>query len=188
MKISYQQMQHLHFQIGYIADSSIYLPFLENLFSHLPAYYQQHVQKYKQPLDRLNSILCYYLLQLLSKRKVKIAFSENGKPFTKQFFFSFAHCEKQVICCVSKKKIGIDIEKKIPYSQSLENKICTEKEKINTSNQSAYLTKIWTEKESYIKMNDLIHSFDFSKIATTNAQFYSFWLEKDTFCSICYEK
>lgn len=85
----------------------------------------------------------------------KIEFSKNkfGKPFAKNLpvYFSISHSGDWVVCAVSDKEIGIDIEKIKPHNPKSAEKFATEKElEYIRSNEKGFF-EIWTLKEAYFK-------------------------------------
>lgn len=86
-------------------------------------------------------------------QKIEFAKNEFGKPFAKNLpvHFSISHSGDMVICAVSEKEIGIDIEKIRPFNPRAAEKFATEKEieYINSSKNGFF--EIWTLKEAYFK-------------------------------------
>lgn len=112
--------------------------------------------------NKKQTTLGYYLLKELLKSCYnlynipEIILNENGKPLfkDKNIYFNISHCEELVVCAVSSKNIGIDIEKIKSKNKSLINYICNEEElkQIETSiNKEKKFIETWTKKESYIK-------------------------------------
>lgn len=187
----YQQFNFDNIRVGYINNSKVYLNNFDYLLSLIPKYYQKHISKYNNKIDKLNSLLCYLLLKQLIDKKINIIFTENGKPIAdnNEFYFSFSHKENKVICCICDNIVGIDIEKNIVYNDKLAQKICSESELllINNDNKNTILTSIWTKKESYIKMIDLKHSFAFKDIKISDCKFIEFLLDNNIHCCIAYK-
>lgn len=83
---------------------------------------------------------------------------KNGKPFIKgQRHFSISHSGDYVICAVSDEPLGADIEKISRMSPALSKKIFSpvELEKSRTldgSELQKYLCRVWTQKESFVKL------------------------------------
>lgn len=80
-----------------------------------------------------------------------------GKPYLPEYphiHFNYSHCRRGILCGISHEEIGVDIEKKIPYSGKLAARIChpNELRMVTESNdRDAMLTAFWTGKESYLK-------------------------------------
>jgi len=89
--------------------------------------------------------------------EVDITFHEKGKPYLKDYsdiFFNYSHHKSGVLCGIATQEIGVDIEGLIPYKERLAKRICHPREwdrLCEEEDKSAFLTKIWTVKESYLK-------------------------------------
>ena len=85
----------------------------------------------------------------------KIVFSKNscGKPFAEnaEVFFSISHSGNLVACAVSKKEIGIDIEKIRNIRLKAAEKFCTASEIDYIGNDLKRFFGIWTLKEAFFK-------------------------------------
>lgn len=94
--------------------------------------------------------------------------SKNGKPFAEglDVEFNISHSHDMVVCAVSDKPIGIDIEKIRPINLNVAKRICTKDELVylfghepndadfNQKPDNTTLTRffeIWTAKEAYVK-------------------------------------
>lgn len=82
---------------------------------------------------------------------------QNGKPFVcgLNAEFNISHSGDMVVCAVSDKPVGIDIERIRQVNLNLAKRICTEEELnyifSSESEQSMRFFKIWTTKEAYAK-------------------------------------
>ena len=102
-------------------------------------------------------------------------YNDNGKPFVDKegIFFNISHSKGRVVCAVSDKPVGVDIEKLTEKSTEeienfakryfVENEVLT-LEQENYSSVAFY--EIWTKKEAYSKMLGSALSKNF-KIDTT---------------------
>lgn len=84
-------------------------------------------------------------------------YGEKGKPEIKGIHFNLSHSEDMVVCAVSEKAVGCDVEKVGEYRNGIAERYFTE-------NEIAYLNlfdgeeskeefyRLWTMKESYLKM------------------------------------
>ena len=80
---------------------------------------------------------------------------ENGKWTTTDCFFSLSHCDDVVAVAVSRKPVGLDVEKISDRMQKIKDKILTDDEILQYETQEdklLYLTEKWTQKESIFKM------------------------------------
>lgn len=85
----------------------------------------------------------------------EIIFQKNGfgKPYAKNqpIHFSISHSADTVICAVSDKEIGIDIEKIKPFNAKAAEKFATKKELEYIRSKENGFFEIWTLKEAYFK-------------------------------------
>ena len=89
---------------------------------------------------------------------IKIQRSENGKPYISDFsklHFNLSHSKDLMICVVSKKQVGVDVEfvkeyeiseKLVPFFSNLEWEYIQ-----SSGNKSQAFYELWTLKESYLK-------------------------------------
>jgi len=126
---------------------------------------EQRIKKLKKKLTRNQSILGEILLKKLLKEKYnldynQIEFYENnyGKPYLKNqnIYFNISHSYNYVITIISKKEIGIDIEKIRKTPLNVINQFATPQEKLyilsSKKNIHKRIFQIYTLKEAYFKM------------------------------------
>lgn len=120
-------------------------------------------QRIKQAAD--NMLIGEILAKVVIKKtfgidiaKQKFAYTEHRKPYLPDFpdvHFNISHSGKYVVCAVSDKPVGIDIQKIGEYNSDVAKRVCNEKElkQIEISSDSASeFTKLWTQKEAVLKM------------------------------------
>lgn len=107
-------------------------------------------------------------------KKAGIKKSENGKWKSSECEFSLSHSSGVLAVAISRKPVGVDIEKiSAPRSERFAERILTEKEFNNYSAKEKslspeFLIEKWTQKESIFKSLDEKY-FNPSKIETENA-------------------
>ncbi len=121
---------------------------------------QSDVLRIVSEKKRIAKILSDYLCRKavsefcdISPEKIVFLKNKYGKPFAKNLsvHFSASHSGDLVICAVSDKEIGIDIEKIKPCNPKAAEKFATEKElEYIHSNENGFF-EIWTLKEAYFK-------------------------------------
>ena len=93
----------------------------------------------------------------LKKEDLKYMIGLNGKPCLKKGspFFSISYCDNIVVCIISERNVGIDIEDIKEANKFIVNKALTQKEKIQLSSlnmdRNEYFFRIWTLKEALLK-------------------------------------
>ncbi len=106
-------------------------------------------------------LLAVYCIKQNFKTKKTLKFSKksNGKPLIdnhKNIFFNISHTKNAIACAISTNEIGVDIEKIHPIDFDLAKRICCNNElkvfETLTHEKNNFLLKIWTAKESFVKM------------------------------------
>ncbi|WP_278555013.1 4'-phosphopantetheinyl transferase family protein [Parvimonas micra] len=114
--------------------------------------------------DCQNNIIGIALAQLaicessnLKLEQLKISKNKYGKLFEKSCYFNISHCKNYVVCSLSDKMVGVDIEDIIQKDISIktfDKHFTLEEQKYlqnsKTKRREAF-TKLWVLKESYIK-------------------------------------
>ena len=150
----------------YIDDSVLLTPRerVDRCYGQMSEQRKEHVNKFALTRDRVNGIMVYDLLKrgLAQEKGIIIPpvfiFGQYGKPFLRDYpeiFFSLSHCSKAVACVIGDKLVGVDIETIKPIDNSIINYTCNEEEKkeiMCSVCPEIEFTKIWTKKESYLKM------------------------------------
>lgn len=121
---------------------------------------QSEVMRIISEKKRISKIVSDYLCrkavsEFCSISPEEIVFIKNsfGKPYAENLpvYFSVSHSADMVICAVSDKEIGIDIEKIKKFNPKAAEKFATEKElEYICSNEKGFF-EIWTLKEAYFK-------------------------------------
>ena len=152
---------------------------LKNLANKMPANRIKKYNQYSRDKDKLNCLTSYLLLWFALKQNHLIetppsfTYGANQKPYIAEnnnIFFNISHTNGCVICAISNNEIGVDIEKIRPINLNISKKICTPSEQKlfdKSSNKATFLLKVWTKKESYVKMKSGSIFSDYSKIDTT---------------------
>lgn len=109
-------------------------------------------QKSRIAADRLRRTA---IAEFCNISPAEISFHQNsyGKPYATGLpvFFSISHSGDMVVCAVSEKEIGIDIEKIRPVNLRAAEKFATEKELAYIKNNENGFFDIWTLKEAFFK-------------------------------------
>ncbi len=137
---------------------------LELLILKLPAWRKDKVLSYKREIDRKLSSIAYILLSNILKREYNIdliqqwSYNENGKPYLKEYpniHFNISHSPSGVVCAVNNNPIGVDIESIRNFDLSVAKYISNAQELehiLNSTNSPLEFIKLWTKKESYLKL------------------------------------
>lgn len=85
--------------------------------------------------------------------------NRDGKPFLRgypQIHFNLSHCSCCVACALGDHPVGVDVEHRFPWKDSLARRICHPRElqrleKLEDEERNRWLNRIWSRKESYLK-------------------------------------
>ena len=184
----------------------------ENAFRAL--YEKVNIQRREKVLrcnnekDKYRSLLAGYLLREALEQEgicyetVTFEVEKNGKSVIKDIsscHFSLSHAGNYAVCLISDRRIGVDIEtasKRIFHQdkqlKNIANKVLSKdeyesfldcpKEKITEQ-----FLRYWTRKECYSKADGRGLSIGMNQVFTDTDQYYSRWLDEDTYLSIYVE-
>ena len=149
-----------------------------------PSYRKEKVDRYVFEKDKYLSLGVTYLLRKalldlgIDYSKIEIEYTKKNKPFLKSIegvYFNLSHSEKMVMCAISDKEIGCDIQYESDKSDEsdefidIANRFFSEKEielinnMDNNEDKKDMFYRIWTLKESYIKLLGIGIDKSFSK-------------------------
>ncbi len=142
------------------ADTLIYIWQITETISTLKKELRLNIsskQKYKSIRTKAHKkqfLATQQLLQLAGLNSYYLYYDKNGKPFLNNgLYISISHSNDYAVLAISKKNIGIDIEKKQTKLQRVAPKFIGS-EKAFITNDLVYLTKIWTAKEAIYKLKN----------------------------------
>ena len=131
----------------------------------LPEWRRKKALSYKSQIDRVLCTKAYLLLQQGLKDEYGIEeelifeYVSNGKPILRDYpeiHFNISHCKRGILCVIDKRSIGCDIEE---IESRLDLDLCHDcfndkeiTEILSSSTPCLEFTKLWTMKESYLKM------------------------------------
>ena len=127
----------------------------------LPSERQQRIHNMKQEKSRKQSmgvgLLLQKVLALYHMEDSQVFAGERGKPMVDGLEFSLSHSGDLIICAVSDKPIGCDVEeiRKAPERVAERYFSCREQEYLSRFFGEEYdraFFRLWTMRESYVKM------------------------------------
>ncbi|MEE0693748.1 MAG: 4'-phosphopantetheinyl transferase superfamily protein [Lachnospiraceae bacterium] len=122
----------------------------------------------RQAERQMQRIVARALLDYALKKEFGVSFAElgwaeqkGGKPYSSvhpEIKFNISHCACACACAVGMTDIGIDIEKKFAYRNSLAKRICADAEwavlrDMDEEERTRQLQYLWSLKESFVKWN-----------------------------------
>ena len=131
---------------------------------NLPSQRREVALRYKHELGRRQCVLAYLLLCEGLEREYGItdkpvfSYGEHGKPSIighEDIHFNLSHCKTAVACAISDNPIGIDVESIRDAKESVIRYAMNDDEArqiISSSNSALEFTKLWTMKESVLKL------------------------------------
>lgn len=127
-----------------------------------------------------------------------ISKSNDGKPFAENSSnkFSLSHCGSLVVCAVSKKEIGVDIEKIRNVRLKMADKFACESEIAYIGENPERFFEIWTLKEAYFKckgtglgadIKSVCFDVNGERISCSDSGYNLFFedIADDCICSVC---
>ena len=110
---------------------------------------KERINKYKNDIDQMRSLLSSYLINQLSN--APLLYNEYGKPYFENGpFFNISHSGKYIILGISSSELGVDIEENVEKDMSSLIRIFNEAES-KMIKEHADFYYLWCAKESLIK-------------------------------------
>lgn len=115
----------------------------------------KQLQSRKQSLGA--GLLLSYVLDERGMSDSQVRYGSNGKPEIDGIFLNLSHSKNLVICAVGKKPVGCDVEQIVTAPEKVAERFFAENELeylrgISEEKKSQEFYRLWTIKESYIKM------------------------------------
>ena len=138
----------------------------EKALSYIPENKQKRIKRFLKYEDSLRTLIAEVLIRKIIMQELKIPNGEiffkinnYGKPYLKdwdEFHFNISHSGKWVVCAISNKPVGIDVERIKDLNIKIADRFFSKEEvedlyKIKKSERLKYFFDLWTLKESYIK-------------------------------------
>ncbi|MEE1085749.1 MAG: 4'-phosphopantetheinyl transferase superfamily protein [Schaedlerella sp.] len=132
-----------------------------DILNGLAEYRQNKIKAFHNSKGRIESFGAGILLQKVLSRHGKsdreITIGVHGKPELSGLYFNLSHSDTICLCVVSEKKVGCDIEKIKTAPQKLAKRFFHKNEiqyleTLDSKEQNLTFYRLWTIKESYLKM------------------------------------
>lgn len=129
--------------------------------------------RYKQEIKRKQSLgaglLLNHVFKLHGINVNGLTCGKNGKPEAEGICFNISHSHDMVVCALSEHNVGCDVEKIRSISDGMEEHYFTSNENLhlrqyNGAEKLREFFRIWTMKESYIKMTGEGTSLGLSRV------------------------
>ena len=153
----------------YVADTSSLKEgrLYQKLYARLDKARQTKADGFRFARDKRLSVgagaLLLYALHTHNVRETSIVLDANGKPYLAEngnVFFNLSHSGQMVMCAVSDREVGCDVEEKAAFDPALAAYVMTKEELryIDAAHEEArqdIFYRLWTLKESYMKATGL---------------------------------
>ena len=125
---------------------------------------REQALKFKHEQGQRLCVLAYQLLKEGLQKEYGLTgnpifeYNEHGKPSIvghPEIYFNLSHCKEAVVCAISDKPVGVDVESHREFSESLINYTLNDEEiaEIRKSyNVAAAFIRLWTMKEATSKL------------------------------------
>ena len=126
---------------------------------------REQALRFKHELGRRQCVLAYLLLKRALSEEYGITenpvfvYGEHGKPLLADYpdiHFNLSHCHEAVVCAVSDRPVGIDVESIRRYRESLVRFTMSEEEQqaiFEADDPALMFTRLWTMKEARLKLS-----------------------------------
>lgn len=151
----------------YMADTSCLsdVSVFEKYYHEMPQFRREKVDRMKMQEDKIRGLAAGVLLQKAYADFNKdgaaifpdVLAGKNGKPYfvNSNIYFNLSHSGKKVMCALSTKEVGCDVEYKTKNSDKIAARFFAEEEidYINSVEEGRDIrfTTVWTLKESLLK-------------------------------------
>lgn len=165
------------------------------LYSLMPKERQKKADRLLKREDKNLCVAAFILLQkALGNEGVtdfEVFTDENGKPYLKgreDVFFSISHSGNIVMCAVSGKEVGCDVQKIKEVNLSVCERFFSKEEtdyiKAQKDQNDAFI-RLWTLKESSAKMTGKGLTVSFDNISDSDVYFKEYDAVDGYKCSVC---
>lgn len=163
--------------LSHITEKELH-PYLESL----PNWRREQALRFKHLSGQRESAMAYHLLLRMLKQQHNITtpphfiIGDNGKPTLAEYpniHFNLSHCKEAVACAISSEPVGIDIECERKITPSLIQYTMNERETTEieqSPNPTIHFLKLWTAKESVVKLTGQGISTDIKELLNKAVQ------------------
>ena len=138
---------------GLLMDGAVYRYWYEKM----PTERREKTDRFRFDKDKRLSLGAGILLHIALKRagvkNISISYGEHGKPYltdNEGVFFNISHSAAVVVCAVSQRPVGVDVEEERHFDERLRNYVFSADE-LSSDPDDIYCTRLWTIKESVMK-------------------------------------
>lgn len=154
--------------------------FVKQCVTFFPSWRTEQMMAYKHHSNRVRNAVAYLLLVKglkdigVMSGMPEFDYNEHGKPFLKNYpgwYFNISHCKTAVVCVLSRKIVGIDVEDIGKFREQLAKYSFNDDElkMIYEGNNTADMFyKLWTQKEAVFKCLGIGITHDIKNVLVNN--------------------
>ena len=157
-------------KIGNIVDPQIHPEIMDGLSDARKEKILRYKMEHSRKQGLAAGLLLKYVLESRYLSMEDISYGQNGKPQMQGLHFNLSHSKDIVICAVSDKNVGCDVEAIATVKEGIAERFFTENENnylksFKAEEKMSEFFRLWTIKESYMKltgegMSLLLQGFD----------------------------
>ncbi len=137
---------------------------VRGLLATLPEWRRERALAFRHEQGRRECVLSFVLLREVLREEYGVeelpefGYMEHGKPFLAnmpEIHFSISHCKTAVACVVGNRPVGIDVECRGRYRESVARHVLSDEEMaavLNADDRDCVFLKLWTRKEAVLKL------------------------------------
>ena len=151
MKINYTQITY---RAGQYSPRK-----LQQIYRALPPERKHRIAQVDNPIYREFLTVEFYLVakKLNQPMQQDFAYTKQGKPYfiNQKLNFSISHSQDRLVVVFAPNPIGVDVQHILPFDETVAKRICNaaELQMIHDSSDPALaFTRLWTQKESLVKL------------------------------------
>ncbi len=138
-----------------LSDETVFLKFFEKM----PLYRKEKINKIKAPAKRMESLGAGIVSEFAldnagifgELREPEI--SKEGKPVYKGFSMNLSHSDLRIMCVIAPVNVGCDVERTgRKNAKDIAKRFFSDGEKEYATGSDENFTRVWTLKESYVKL------------------------------------
>lgn len=144
-----------------LKDEALFLSRYQNVSMERRKKIDQFLFKKDKMLSLAAELLLEEALRRAGVHNWKIHYGDNGKPYIDGLYFNLSHSGEQVMCAVSEREVGCDVEKVTDIELEIAGRFFygTEYDRImeqtTVQGRCDMFFRLWTLKESFMKATGL---------------------------------
>lgn len=137
--------------------------FIDYIIPLLPEERVKKTMRFRSITDKKNCVIAFLMLKIALKQNFHISdfilqYGKYGKPYLadhSDVYFNISHCSCGCAVAVADCPVGVDIQDIRSFSWEIAHRVCCKEELevlVQSTEKDREFTRMWTLKESYVKM------------------------------------